>query len=58
MQTKTVLKIWLQSVYFEKITYQPEERPITALQTPDHVLSLIWFIEVNFSKLTNKIKFS
>ena len=34
--------------------YILEERPITALQTPDSDWSLFWYIEMNFSKFTEK----
>ena len=53
MLIKSILKIWLWSVDFEKFTFITLDGTITALQTLDCDWSPHNFIEVNFSKLTD-----
>ena len=54
MQTKTIIKIWLLSVNFEKLTsISLWGGKITALQTLDCDWSVHKFIEVNISELTD-----
>ena len=53
MLTKSILKVWLLSVNFEKNhRYKLSDGPITALQTLDCDWSVNKFIEVNLLKLT------
>ena len=55
MITKSVLKIWLLSVNFEKFTSINlwTDQSQTALQTLDRYWSVHKFTEVNFSMLTD-----
>ena len=54
MLTKSILKIWLLAVNFEKFTSMDLGGPITALHTLVCDWSVHNFIEVNFSKLKDK----
>ena len=51
-ENKVILENLVAVVNFQ-YDYKPEARPITALQTPDCDWSLFWYIEGNFSKLTD-----
>ena len=56
--TEVMMKFGFLRELGEIHLYIPEERPITALQTPDSDWSLFWYIEMNSPSSLRTTKFS